>query len=146
LQKFIIKHVLDIELKSDTPDVKVDRDKFEQVLSNLLENAIKYNPQGGKVSLAAVRDEAKQRVMISITHQGLGISLQDQQLIFKTFHRIHRTETQGVKGSGLGLYIVKDWIKAMGGEVWLKSELNKGSLRVKILFILHIWITIIILY
>ena len=62
-----------------------------------------------------------------MTDQGVGISSEDQLSLFKTFHRIHRPETRGIRGSGLGLYIVKEWVEAMGGEVWLESELNKGS-------------------
>ncbi len=67
------------------------------------------------------------RIIFSVADQGIGISPEDKESLFTTFHRIQRPETMGIRGSGLGLYIVKEWIEAMGGEVWLESELNKGS-------------------
>ena len=59
--------------------------------------------------------------------EGIGIGPIDKNSLFTTFHRIQRPETKNIRGSGLGLYIVKEWTKAMGGEVWLQSELNRGS-------------------
>ena len=67
------------------------------------------------------------RIIVSVADEGVGIDSTDKSTIFTTFHRIRRPETQSVRGSGLGLYIVKEWIEAMGGEIWLESEMNKGS-------------------
>jgi two-component system sensor histidine kinase VicK len=92
-----------------------------------LSNAVKYSPNGGNISIAVRNERQSNRVVISITDQGIGIGPEDRELLFTTFHRIQRPETRGIKGSGLGLYIAKEWTKAMGGEIWLKSELNKGS-------------------
>jgi signal transduction histidine kinase len=66
-------------------------------------------------------------VLISVSDEGIGISPDDVKSLFTTFHRIQRPETQGIRGSGLGLYIAKEWTEAMGGKIWVKSELNKGS-------------------
>jgi signal transduction histidine kinase len=66
-------------------------------------------------------------VVVKVTDQGLGIGEDDRSSLFTTFHRIYRPETTAVRGFGLGLYIVKEWTEQMGGEVWLESELNKGS-------------------
>ena len=66
-------------------------------------------------------------MVISVSDQGIGISAEDRESLFTTFHRIQRPETRGIRGSGLGLYIVKEWAEAMGGTVWLESELNQGS-------------------
>jgi signal transduction histidine kinase len=121
------KHKFAIDIEARLPAVVVDRDKFGEVIGNLLSNAVKYSPNGGNISLAARHDRESNRVVISITDQGIGIGPEDRELLFTTFHRIQRSETRGIKGSGLGLYIAKEWTKAMGGEIWLESELNKGS-------------------
>ena len=109
----------------DVPNVVADRDKLTQVLINLLSNAIKYSSGGGSVTISARQE--RERVVLSVADQGIGIAPEDQQKLFTTFHRIHRPETQGVRGTGLGLYIVKALVEAMQGEIWLESTLNKGS-------------------
>ncbi len=121
------QHEFKINLEPDLPGVYIDRDKFGQVIVNLMNNAIKYSPNGGRIIISAHHDPQKHRVVVSIADEGIGISQEDRNLLFTTFHRIRRPETQGIRGSGLGLYIVKEWTEAMGGEVWLESELNKGS-------------------
>ena len=121
------KHKFVINIEPDLPEVYADSDKFGQILSNLLNNAVKYSPKGGVITVSARQDPERSRVIISVADHGLGISLEDKASLFKTFHRIQRPETTSIRGSGLGLYIVKEWIEAMGGEVWLESELNKGS-------------------
>ena len=105
----------------------VDRDKFGQIIWNLISNAIKYSPNGGLVSVSILEDRKRGRVIAGVSDQGMGIAGEDKDSLFTTFHRIKRPETVGIRGSGLGLYIVKEWTEAMGGEVWLESELNKGS-------------------
>jgi signal transduction histidine kinase len=121
------KHNFMLELPENLPPVRVDRDKSGQIISNLVSNAVKYSPQGGSITVSACPDFERNRVVISVKDQGIGIAEEDLQTLFKTFHRIQRKETSGVRGSGLGLYIVKEWIEAMGGEVWVTSEMNKGS-------------------
>ena len=121
------KHEFVIEIKPDLPDVLVDRDRFGQVVGNLLSNAIKYSPNGGRITLSGHNDEEWHRIVVSVADEGIGIGPEDKRLLFTTFHRIQRLETQGIGGSGLGLYIAKEWTEAMGGEIWLESELNKGS-------------------
>ena len=105
----------------------VDRDKFGQVMGNLLSNAVKYSPGGGRITLSAHNDLQQRRIVVSVADEGIGIGSADKDSLFTTFHRIQRPETQGIRGSGLGLYIAKQWTEAMGGEIWLESELNKGS-------------------
>ncbi|MBI4286607.1 MAG: hypothetical protein HY670_12030 [Chloroflexi bacterium] len=108
------KHEFAVDIRPDVPEVLADRDKFGQVVGNLLSNAIKYSPEGGRVALAARYERGHRRVVLSIADQGIGIGPADRESLFTTFHRIHRPETQGVRGSGLGLYIVKEWLKMMG--------------------------------
>jgi two-component system sensor histidine kinase VicK len=121
------KHEFVLDIEADIPDVIIDRDKFAQVIWNLLSNAIKYSPKGGTIRLSAKKDLEKNSVIVSVTDEGMGISPADSESLFKTFHRIQRPETISIRGSGLGLYIVKEWIEAMGGQVWLESTLNVGS-------------------
>jgi signal transduction histidine kinase len=120
-------HDFIIEVEPEIPQAFVDRDKFAAVIGNLLSNAIKYSPNGGSITLSACQDRRKNRVIVSIKDEGIGIGADDRDLLFTTFHRIQRPETRNIRGSGLGLYIAKEWTKAMGGDIWLRSELNKGS-------------------
>lgn len=120
-------HEFIVDISSDVPEVYVDRDKFGQVIWNLLSNAIKYSPNGGRITIAARYNPENFRVVVSVADQGMGIGPADRDSLFTTFHRIKRPETVSIKGAGLGLYIVKQWTEVMGGQVWLESELNKGS-------------------
>ncbi len=121
------KHEFVIDTEPDLPDVLIDRDKFGQVVGNLLSNAVKFSPDGGRITLSAHNDLQRHRIIVSVADEGVGISPEDEGSLFTTFHRIQRPETQGIRGSGLGLYIAKEWTHSMGGEIWLESELNKGS-------------------
>jgi signal transduction histidine kinase len=121
------KHEFVVDIEPDLPDVLVDQDRFSQVVGNLLSNAVKYSPNGGCITLSAHNDKERHRIVVSVADEGIGIGPADKDLLFTIFHRIQRPETQGIRGSGLGLYIAKEWTEAMGGEIWLESELNKGS-------------------
>ncbi|MEE8519688.1 MAG: ATP-binding protein, partial [Dehalococcoidia bacterium] len=104
-----------------------DRFKVAQVLTNLMENAIKYAPAGGEVTVRAEHDAKAGRIVVSVADTGMGIASEDSDRLFTTFHRIRRPETDKIKGTGLGLYIVKALVELMGGEVWLESHLNVGT-------------------
>jgi signal transduction histidine kinase len=119
------KHEFVVDIESNLPDVFVDRDKLSHVIGNILSNAVKYSPNGGHITLSAHNEQGQ--VVVSIADEGIGIGPADKDLLFTTFHRIQRPETRGIRGSGMGLYIAKEWTEAMGGEIWLESELNKGS-------------------
>ena len=121
------KHEFVVDIDPDLPDVWVDRDKFSQVVGNLLSNSIKYSPDGGRIIFSAHNEPAEHRIIISVADEGLGIGPEDKGSLFTTFHRIQRPETQGIRGSGLGLYIAKELTEAMRGKIWFESELNKGS-------------------
>lgn len=121
------KHEFIVDIAPDLHDVLADHDKFGQIMGNLLSNAVKYSPNGGRVTLSARNDLDHSRVLVSVADEGIGISPADKESLFKTFRRIQRPETHGIRGIGLGLYIVKEWTEAMGGMVWFDSELNKGS-------------------
>ena len=120
-------HEISVDIEPGLCIVQADREKFGQVIGNLLSNAVKYSPEGGHITLAAYKNSDNSRVVVRVSDDGIGIGPEDKDLLFTTFHRIQRPETKGIKGSGLGLYIAKEWIEAMGGEIWLESELNEGS-------------------
>ncbi|MCH7493033.1 HAMP domain-containing histidine kinase [Patescibacteria group bacterium] len=121
------KHKFVMDFPPDLPSIVGDHQKLGQVLTNLLENAIKYSPNGGQIRISAYLDLDRKRVVTAISDQGIGIAADDQSALFTTFCRIYRPETGNVSGTGLGLYIVKGLVELMNGEVWLDSELGKGS-------------------
>ena len=121
------EHTIDVLPADGLAPAIADRFKLAQVLTNLMENAIKYTPAGGRVTVGARHDAVAGRIVVSVTDTGIGISADDSDRLFTTFHRIRRPETDKIKGTGLGLYIVKALVELMGGEVWLESQLNVGT-------------------
>jgi len=121
-------HEIDLSVAVDggVPSVKVDRDKFVQVLSNLISNAIKFTDRGGHIVVAAARHDAE-RVRISVMDNGVGIAPEHQQVIFDRFRQLGNVLTDRPQGSGLGLHISKEIVESLGGEIWVDSEPGKGS-------------------
>ncbi|MBI4198205.1 MAG: PAS domain-containing protein [Chloroflexi bacterium] len=120
-------HTLTLSIPQELPHVLADEEKLMQVLINLLSNAVKYSPKGGEVRVAAFSAPADQEVVLSVADQGIGISQEDQERLFTSFTRIRRPETEGIRGTGLGLYIVNGLVELMRGRIWVQSELNQGS-------------------
>ena len=120
-------HEFLIEIPADTPKVVADREKLDQVFINLLTNAVKYSPHGGPVTISARHEGDRERVVVEVADRGIGIAPEDREQLFTAFHRIRRTETQGIRGTGLGLSIVSGLVQMMRGEVWVDSELDRGS-------------------
>ena len=120
-------HEFMLDIPPDLPKVVADRDKLAEVLTNLLSNAVKYSPDGGKITISARHQAGRNRIVIAVADQGIGISPGDRENLFTTFHRIRQPETEGIGGTGLGLYIVKELVQLMQGEIWLKSQAGKGS-------------------
>jgi len=121
------RHEIKVDITSEVPEVWADRDKVVQVLTNLLSNAVKYSPAGGRIVISAKHDPSKEWVVVSVADQGIGIASEVLPNLFQSFQRVARPETEGIRGAGLGLYIVKSFVEIMGGQVWVESELNKGS-------------------
>jgi signal transduction histidine kinase len=118
-----------IELAVDAPDgsVEVDADgeRLRQVLGNLLDNAIKYSPNGGQVAiLVEARDGFG---AIEVADRGLGIPAHEQRRIFEKFYRLDPSMTRGIGGSGLGLYISRELVRQMGGQIRVESRLGEGA-------------------
>lgn len=102
-----------------------DRNALEQVVINLLDNAIKYTPQSGKVSISAYRQDS--RVIIAIVDSGIGIPAGDITRIFERFYRVDKARSRLSGGTGLGLAIVKHLLEAQGGTITVESVLQQGS-------------------
>jgi len=107
------------------PSVSADLDKARQVLVNLVENAIKYSPEGGHVGVEAVEHDGA--VRFTVRDEGLGIAPEDQDRIFEKFYRADPQMVRGVGGTGLGLYICKELVNRMGGQIWVEPNGDKGS-------------------
>ncbi len=113
-------------LKEPTPPpVHADADRLRQVLLNLLSNAVKFSPRGGDITIG-IRHEGAD-VMVWIRDQGIGIAPDALPKLFTKFFRVNNKETRKISGTGLGLALVKRIITAHGGQIWVESELGKGS-------------------
>lgn len=104
--------------------IEIDVTLMTEVFLNIIENAIKYTPPGGKVTIKSF--ETDRDVCVEISDSGEGITIEDQEIIWKKFTR-GKTQDYKTKGSGLGLYLVKYFIELHGGDITLKSEVNKGT-------------------
>lgn len=105
--------------------VEIDQDRMMQVLDNLLNNAIKYSPDGGTITVRI--KETPGFVQVSVIDQGLGISKSDSEHLFERFYRVDKARSREQGGSGLGLAISKEVIELHGGRIWVESEEGKGS-------------------
>ncbi|MGF0111806.1 cell wall metabolism sensor histidine kinase VicK [Streptococcus sp. SGI.013] len=105
--------------------IEIDNDKMTQVLDNILNNAIKYSPDGGKITVGMKTTDTQ--LIISIADEGLGIPKKDLPLIFDRFYRVDKARSRAQGGTGLGLAIAKEIIKQHRGFIWAKSEYGKGS-------------------
>lgn len=117
-----------IEIRSEFEPMfsfKVDEDLIRQVLTNLVENAIKYSPDNSKILIST--EEIEGRAVIQIADQGIGIAREDQPFIFDKFYRSQSVKKTEVSGSGLGLYLVKYFVELHRGQVEVESEPGKGS-------------------
>jgi two-component system phosphate regulon sensor histidine kinase PhoR len=120
---------LERRVPDEMPFVSADRDKVRQVLVNLIENAIKYSPDGGQieVGLESGRASGEETVVFFVRDEGIGIPAEEQARIFEKFYRLDPNMTRGVGGTGLGLYICSELVNRMGGNIWVESTEGQGS-------------------
>ncbi|MBI3110075.1 MAG: GAF domain-containing protein [Ignavibacteriales bacterium] len=108
--------------------VRGDQNKLRQVLQNLISNAVKYSPAGGAITVTVVsHDQQPDEVLFSVSDQGLGIPTEYMGKLFQKYSRVDAGEAVKIKGTGLGLWICREIIKAHGGRIWVDSEVGKGS-------------------
>jgi signal transduction histidine kinase len=116
---------LTLDVAADTPPVAADPDKVRQVLVNLVDNAIKYSPDGGLVEVRVTPSE--HTVRFSVSDRGLGIPAGEHGRIFEKFFRLDPNLTRGVGGTGLGLYICRELARRMDGRIGVESVEGAGS-------------------
>jgi PAS domain S-box-containing protein len=118
-------HRFEVDLPGEPLAASADREKLRQVFTILVENALKYSPAGGTVTVGARRkDDA---VEVRVVDEGIGIPAAEQQRIFRKFYRAESTVKDGAGGTGLGLFIAQELVNAMGGRIWVESEEGAGS-------------------
>ena len=125
LQSRSATHRLIVDSLSEQVIVQTDPVKVERILHNLVENAIKYSPEGGDVRVCVHRQD--NQVVIKVSDQGIGISRENQSRLFQSFERIDAYKTNSVAGIGLGLRVCRLLVEALGGRIWVESEPGKGS-------------------
>jgi len=119
------KHQIILDFPEDFPTIVADEDKIDQILTNLINNAIKYSPRGGEVRVKGVPEG--ETVLISVSDQGIGIPKEHLHKIFERFHRVDNRDTREAGGTGIGLFLVKHLVERHGGTIWVESEEGKGS-------------------
>ena len=117
--------VLELVVPERIPSVVADPGQLHQVLVNLVDNAIKYSPEGGPVSLSVANGNGA--IRFTIADAGLGIPASEHRRIFEKFYRLDPDMTRGIGGTGLGLYICRELVRRMDGKIWVESKLGEGS-------------------
>lgn len=120
------QHQLVVDLPAEALVAMVDAKRIEQVLRNLLDNAIKYSPRGGTIVLRGDQDESQ--IVFSVSDEGIGIPVEERDRIFERFHRVENEVTRRMRGAGLGLAVCRGIVEAHGGRIWVESQPGAGSL------------------
>jgi len=124
---------MEVDIPKDLPKLNIDPARIEQVLANLITNAIRHTPSGSiTISIQQVNRDAAHQInnpslILSVADTGEGIAPENLPHVFERFYRVEKSRARSEGGSGLGLAIVKQMVQAHGGKVWAESELGKGS-------------------
>jgi signal transduction histidine kinase/HAMP domain-containing protein len=118
-------HSIEINLPAELPAIQGDAEKIGLVLSNLLSNAIKFTPEKGLIEVTA--EDHAEVILVSVRDNGVGVALEDHERIFERFYQARAEHIAGHGGIGIGLTIVKHLVELHGGQVWVESEIGKGS-------------------
>jgi signal transduction histidine kinase len=116
---------LEVEAPKRLPTVAADEQQLVQVLGNLVENAIKYSPDGGPVTVKL--SSGDHAVRWAVADRGLGVPAPERRRIFEKFYRLDPNMTRGIGGTGLGLYICRELVRRLDGRIWVESNGDKGS-------------------
>jgi PAS domain S-box-containing protein len=127
LQQMTTRHQVEVHTTHTALVANIDPGRIEQVLTNLVGNAIKYSPQGGPVIVTLWEEAASGVVTISVQDRGIGIPKTQQAQIFGRFMRADNAQAWGISGTGLGLYICRELVERHGGRLWFESEEDRGS-------------------
>jgi len=119
------KQSLILEVPGLLPPVKTHRRPLEQILLTLVSNASKFTPERGQIRVSAWQDDDS--LIVRVDDNGVGIPVEEQEIIFQPHHRVNQSKVRGRTGSGLGLAIAKLLVELHGGKIWLKSVVGQGS-------------------
>ena len=119
------KQKLNLSIEEDIPDIVIDKDGIEQVILNVISNAIKYTPENGEISILA--RQLDDNVVVTVKDNGIGIPEEDIGRIFERFYRVDKGRSRELGGTGLGLSIAKQIVEAHGGDIVLRSEYKVGT-------------------
>lgn len=126
--QFEQKHItFDVKADETLQQVLLDRDRIDQVLDNLVSNAVKYTPDGGHVQIRSEVSEESGMLAVSVRDNGMGIPKKDLHRIFERFYRVDKARARNMGGTGLGLSIAREIVRAHGGTIQLESELGAGT-------------------
>jgi two-component system sensor histidine kinase VicK len=118
-------HRFEVDLPEEPLAAEADPDRVRQVFNILLDNALRYSPEGGTVTVGARRNA--DRVEVRVVDEGIGIPSAERDRIFRKFYRAESAARDGAAGTGLGLFIAKELVLAMGGRIWVDSTEGEGS-------------------
>jgi signal transduction histidine kinase len=117
-----------MEFPPDFPEIEADADKLDQILTNLVDNAIKYSPQGGNVRVTGkVIGPESDQIWVQISDEGIGVSKEHLPKLFHNFYRVDNRDNREIGGTGIGLALVKSLVEKHHGYVTMDSELGRGS-------------------
>ena len=120
------RHNIVLDAPAEMPIIVGDEDKLDQILTNLLNNAIKYAPNGGQITVHATNEG--ETLLFGIEDQGLGIPKDHLSKVFEKFHRVNNEDNRKIYGTGLGLFLVRHLVETVHlGKIWVDSEVGKGS-------------------
>ncbi|HTY35942.1 MAG TPA: GAF domain-containing protein [Bacteroidota bacterium] len=126
--KLSARHAFGSSIDMNCAYVRGDQNKLRQVLQNLISNAVKYSPGGGQLNVRVIpSEELADEILFSVSDEGLGIPPEYLGKLFQKYARVESGEAGKIKGTGLGLWICREIIKAHGGKIWVDSEVGKGS-------------------
>lgn len=129
VNSFKLKYPENVSIKVDVKEdlyLTTDRMHFSNIVSNLIDNAIKYSVKSAEITIFACED-SKGNIIVEVRDNGIGISKEQQKLIFDKFYRVPHGNVHDIKGYGLGLYYVKSMVEKLDGSVSVKSSYGKGS-------------------
>ena len=127
LQVTTAKHTLSLHTSLEHLVLNIDAQRIEQVLSNIISNAIKYSPEGGPIEISISVDSKKNMALLSISDHGIGIPVNQQAHVFARFMRADNARLYGIGGTGLGLYISRELVERHGGRIWFESAEAQGT-------------------
>ena len=118
-------HTLVFDCEPNIPPITADKEKLQQALINVISNSVKYTKNGGRIVVTAKAEQ--NGVLINVRDNGMGIPPEDITRLFERFYRVEKARTSDAGGTGLGLAITKEIVDAHGGQIWVESELGKGT-------------------